>query len=80
MENILENIDLYGLDVLLIQLKKDFYFISFAENSIPTAGSMTLSTDKLVKFKDNTKLIKVIRHRNKDLTLQTNKGFYKFLN
>jgi hypothetical protein len=80
MENILANIDLYGLDVLLEQLKKQFLFISFAENSIPTAGSRTLPTSKLVRFKDDCKLIKVIKHRNKDLTLQTNKGFYKFSN
>ena len=80
MENILANIDLYGLDVLLEQLKKQFLFISFAKNSIPTAGSMTLPTNKLVKFKEETKLIKVIKHRNKNLTLKTNKGFYKFSN
>lgn len=80
MKNILENIDLYGFDLLLTAIKKEFIFISFSKNSIPTPGSLTIPTNDLTKFAEDTKILKTIFHKNGSLTIQTNKSYLKLSN
>lgn len=80
MKNILENIDLYGFDVLLTSLKSNFIFVSFSKNSIPTSGSFTIPVKDLTKFANDTKIVKSIFHKNGNLTIQTNKSFIKLSN
>ena len=80
MKNILDNIDLYGFDLLLTAMKKDFIFISFSKNSVPTHGSLTIPTSDLTKFADDTKILKTIFHKNGNITIQTNKSYFKLSN
>ena len=70
---------LYGYLVTILQLKKIYTFVSYAEKSIPTAGSQTLTTDKL---KEDTSILleNVILHKNNNITLKTNFGYLKFSN
>ncbi len=70
---------LYGYTVTILQLKKIYTFVSYAEKSIPTPGSRTLTTDKLNEGGD-TLLEKIILHKNNDITLKTNYGYLKFSN
>lgn len=76
---IVENLDLYGFDILLDFLKSKFTFVSFAPNSIPTVGSKTITVEKLKAFKQDTKIEKVINHKNGDVTLITNFAYCKFI-
>lgn len=71
--------DLYGWSITVLRLKKLYNFVSFAKNSIPTAGSLTLSTKKLNENNDTT-IKKVINHKNNTVTLVTNQGYLTFLN
>ena len=80
IKDTLKNIDLYGFDVLLQQLKNNFSFVSYCSGSTPTAGSLTTSICKVKKFHSQMEIKKSIFHKNGDITLKTNKGFLKFSN
>jgi hypothetical protein len=77
--------DLYGMEVthLLLQ-KKGYTMISMAKNSIPTAGSNTIifagrgkkAVLKKPFFEMEIKSVKT--HNNGDITLETNRGFFKY--
>lgn len=71
--------DLYGWEITVMQLKKQFSLVSWAKNSIPTGGSLTLSTEKL-NVNNDTVIFSAIVHKNKSLTLKTNQGYLKFIN
>lgn len=75
----LKMIDIYGPEVIFEQLKKAFYFVSYAEKSIPTAGSMTKKSDCLRNVV-GLQVIKTVFHKNGNITVQTDKGFLKFSN
>jgi len=61
-------------------MKKNFLFISFSKNSIPTAGSFTIQTKDLTKFAENTEILKSIFHKNGNITIQTKSSFLKLSN
>nr|WP_297310219.1 hypothetical protein [uncultured Flavobacterium sp.] len=70
--------DLYGFENAILILKQQKYlFVSWCNNSIPTAGSRTT---KIEKLNSNTKaeIFKTINHKNGDITLKTNLGYLKF--
>ena len=71
--------DVYGYQVILTDIKKRYYFVSFSKKSIPTPGSMTLKTDKINVLSD-AKIENVILHKNNKITLKTNYGFMQFFN
>lgn len=71
--------DLYGWDITVIQLKKKFNSVSWARNSKPTEGSLTLPT-RLLNENEDTVINKVIVHKNKTITMATNQGWLTFLN
>lgn len=78
-ENINKYADLYGWDVTVRMLKKKFNLVSYAENSIPTAGSLTFSSDRL-NVNGGFIIDRAINHRNGDVTIITNQGWLKFTN
>ena len=79
LKEIKDYADLYGWAVTVTALKKQFALVSWAKSSKPTAGSLTLPTNKLNENND-TEIHKVILHRNNELTLVTNQGWLKFIN
>jgi len=72
--------DVYGIEVIIESLKKDFKMVSYCKNSIPTEGSYTINTNRIGKMQEDGKIHNVICHRNGSITIETNYGFYKFLN
>jgi hypothetical protein len=81
MENseIKKYFDLYNYETILTILKNKYYFVSFSKNSVPTAGSITLKTNKINVLSD-AKIENVILHKNNLITIKTNYGFMKFSN
>lgn len=75
----LKMIDLYGHEIIFEQLKQNYTFVSYAEKSIPTAGSMTKKAI-CFRYDETLQLLKTIHHRNGATTIQTNKGFLQFFN
>lgn len=71
--------DLYEWSLIVKILKNNYNFVSWAKNSIPTQGSLTLPTEKLNENND-TLVKKVINHGGKKLTLVTNQGYLTFIN
>lgn len=71
---------LYGLLILHLLLKNDGYkMVSFAENSIPTAGSQTYSIEKCNPI-FHFEIDKVIIHKDLNVTIKTKeKGYCKYL-
>ena len=68
----------YGLEVLHLLLKKDGYlFLSFAEKSIPTAGSHTLRIEQCNQ-PNPQEVKKVTIHKDFSVTLFTEKGNIKY--
>jgi len=65
--------------ITLKQLKKQFIFVSYCQNSIPGNGSQTYKSEKL-NIKTIKKVFKMILHKNKKVTLKTEKGFFQFFN
>jgi hypothetical protein len=78
LKNIKEYSDLYGWAITVSELKKIFTLVSWAKNSKPTAGSLTLATNKLIENEDTT-IYKVTLHKNGEITLITNQGWLRFL-
>ena len=70
--------DLYGWEIVVSELKKTFTLVSWAKNSRPTAGSLTVPTEKLNENR-NASIEKVMLHRNGEITLITNFGWLRFL-
>jgi hypothetical protein len=81
MENseIKKYFDIYNYETILTILKNKYYFVSFSKNSVPTAGSITLKTNKINVLSD-AKIENVILHKNNLITIKTNYGFMKFSN
>lgn len=71
--------DLYGYEVVLIDLKAKFHFVSFCKSSIPRLGSMTLPTNRINVLSDTT-IEKVIIHKNNKVTIKSNYGYLQFFN
>lgn len=69
----------YGYEIIVLVLKNRYTFVSWCPNSIPKNGSMTKHT-KFLKSNADATIKNVILHRNKKLTLKTNKGFLQFFN
>ena len=69
-----------------IRILKDdgFLFVSFRHKSVPTEGSPTKPIKYLATNKDRKgnrgeiEIIKVINHKNSNITIQTNLGFIQF--
>ena len=69
-----------------IRILKDdgFLFVSFRHKSVPTKGSPTKQIKYLATNKDRKgnreeiEIIKVINHKNSNITMQTNLGFIQF--
>jgi len=85
ISDIKEYAEFYGMEVTHAMLeKKGFKMISMAKNSIPTAGSPTIifaGKGKTVELKKNffeMKIKKVTNHKNGDVTLLTNRGYFKY--
>lgn len=78
LKEILKYPDLYGNDILLQELKKQFSIVSWAKNSTPTPGSRSWPIQLIKAIKPNVKILKPIFHRNGDLTLITTKGHTKY--
>lgn len=87
IKEIAKHIDLYGTDVIIEALKKEFTHVSFTNNglTIPKAGSNTRHV-KFINPIEGTKVTKVIFHKNKRVTIGTvspmeeRTQFYQFLN
>ena len=60
--------DLYGYDIIITELKKTFNLVSFARNSIPTLGSLTLPIKRLKKNSDAI-INRVILHKTNEITV-----------
>lgn len=71
-------IDLYGDDLFFDLLKDTFSFFSFRKKSVPNLGSNTFPVNCL-KIKD-CKIVKIIFHKTKKITVQTDKAFIQFFN
>ena len=68
----------YGLEVLHLLLEKDGYlYLSFANKSIPTAGSHTLRIEQCNQPKPH-EVKKVTIHKDFSVTLFTEKGNIKY--
>ena len=78
LKEIKDYADLYGWAITVSELKKTFSLVSWAKNSKPTAGSLTLPIEKLNENNDTT-IENVKLHRNGELTLVTNQGWLRFL-
>jgi hypothetical protein len=78
-QEIKQYFDVYGYSVIATSLKKNYLFVSFSKNSIPTQGSMTLPISKL-NTESDAKIENVIIHKNNKLTIKTNYGFMQFFN
>lgn len=78
LKEIKDYADLYGWHVTVLRLKKLFTSVSWAKNSKPGPGSLTLPVEKL-KGNNDTLIKKVILHKNEELTLVTNQGWLRFL-
>ena len=76
---ILNNADLYGFYIVTNELKKHFTFVSWRKKSIPSGGSQTRKT-KHLNCDLNSNISKLIRHRNKDITIFTDYGVLRFTN
>lgn len=69
-----------------IRILKDdgFLFVSFRHKSIPTNGSLTKPINHLATNKDrkgnrgNIEIVKVINHKDGNISIQTNLGFVQF--
>jgi hypothetical protein len=66
-------------ELTLNQLKKQFIFVSYCQNSIPGDGSPTYKSS-LLKQKTIKNVIKLILHKDKKVTAITNKGYFQFFN
>ena len=77
-KEVMKYIDLYSNEVLLTILK-EYPFVSWRDNSIPTQGSPTrLSKDiDMSKVKD-LQVKKLIAHKDFKTTIITNQGYYQF--
>lgn len=70
-----KHLDLYGSEIMLTQLKKQFKTVCYTEKSIPTPGSpckpSTLVSNEL-------QIQKAIFHNSGEITIKTQHGFLKF--
>ena len=80
-KSILDDADLYGMEVCHLYLVSQGYlFISSCNGSVPTPGSqcfMILLRPPKKEFFE-VKISKTIRHKNGDVTFQTDKGFFRY--
>lgn len=87
LKDIFAHIDLYGTQVMIEALKKDFTHVSFTSNglTIPKPGSNTLKVER-INPKEGTNVTKLICHKNGRVTIGTTTPeddrtqFYQFLN
>ena len=79
MKTNLKYIDLYSPAIIFEQLRQNYTFVSYAEKSIPTQGSMTKKA-LCFRYDDALELLRTIHHRNGHVTIQTNKGYLQFFN
>lgn len=76
--NVKRYYDLYGYNAVKEILSKYYNHVSFAQNSIPSAGSMYRNVKSLLD-KDNVIINKVVIHRRVDsVTLFTSHGVLRF--
>jgi hypothetical protein len=81
-KEIFKNIDLYGDEVLLTFLKKNFTHVSFTSTRLTPAkyGSACIET-KAINRNPNLKITKLTEHKNGQVTIKTSKNhYYTFLN
>jgi hypothetical protein len=78
MKDITKYSDLYGWELTTTILKRNFLFVSYRENSKPTLGSPTFKTKALIS-KADVEIKRAIKHRDKTITLVTNKGWFRFI-
>lgn len=69
--------DLYGTEIILRMMQKQFKNVLFCTRSIPSAGSACYKSNQL-NPEAPVKIIKYILHRNKEITLQTSAGYLRF--
>ena len=78
MKTITKDFDLYGIEVAkLMLMSKGYTYVSYREKSVPGWGSPTKRL-KEIKFNDDLIVKKTILHRNNDITIVTNKAYFKF--
>lgn len=65
LKDIYRNIDLYGSEVFIKALKKQFEHVCYAEKSIPTAGSPAKPTHFI---REDLKVKKAIFHKYGEIT------------
>ena len=78
MKTITKDFDLYGIEVAkLMLMNKGYTFVSWREKSVPNYGSPTKRLED-IKFNDDLIVKKTIHHRNDEITIVTNKAYFKF--
>jgi len=68
-----------GIENLSAHLAGNFYpFVSFANNSIPTAGSGTMKRSRLIEHKLFVDMLDIVMHQTGDFTIKTKSGNVRF--
>lgn len=72
--------DILSFSIVATVLKKHYYFVSVANNSVPKEGSTTFKAAQLKEGQQVT-ILRAIKHRNGNVTLITKEaGYLKFWN
>ena len=78
MKAITKDFDLYGIEVAkLMLMSKGYTCVSYREKSVPGYGSPTKRLRDIV-FNDDLIVKKTIHHKNDEITIVTNKAYFKF--
>jgi len=75
LKAIAKDIDLYGSDIMLSALKKQYKAVAYTKKSIPTQGSPCRSSADIAP---DLKISKVIFHKNNEVTVFTDHGNLRF--